>query len=606
MNTYFRLLGFARPIGKYALPYALLMVLATFFGTMNLALLAPLLTALFAETSDTIPQRPDSFTDLMAWMDYLTRSIQSDLGAMEALKWICIAIVVSVFLSNVFRYGSFRVMENFRIHTLLNLRKALFDRVMEKELSYFTDQRKGDIISKIASDVQVVQFSVTSSLQVLIKEPLQLLAYLVVLFSISVPLTLFSVLVIPVSAWAISKIVRKLRAQAKEAQERFGLMISYLDEALSGMRVIKVFNASERTKAKFHSENVAFSDLGRKMAYRQQLASPVSEFLGVSMVAVLVYFGGGLVLQGDSSLSASAFITYIAIFSQVMRPAKAISESFSQLHAGLAAGERVLAVIDEKDAFDPIANPVEIHQFRKGIAFDQVSFAYGENRVLKDVSFEVPLGKTIALVGPSGGGKSTIMDMIPRFIRPSLGKVTIDGIDINKVSASSLYSLIGMVNQEAILFHDSIRNNIAFGKPDASQEEIERAAKIANAHEFILDIPQGYESIIGERGAKLSGGQRQRICIARAVLQNPPILLLDEATSALDTESEQLVQVALQRLMQKRTTLVIAHRLSTIQKADRILVIQQGEIVEQGTHFELLFQEGLYSRLIEKQSFEQV
>ncbi len=606
MNTYFRLLGFARPIGKYALPYALLMVLATFFGTMNLALLAPLLTALFAETSDTIPQRPDSFTDLMAWMDYLTRSIQSDLGAMEALKWICIAIVVSVFLSNVFRYGSFRVMENFRIHTLLNLRKALFDRVMDKELSYFTDQRKGDIISKIASDVQVVQFSVTSTLQVLIKEPLQLLAYVVVLFSISVPLTLFSVLVIPISGWAISKIVRKLRAQAKEAQERFGLMISYLDEALSGMRVIKVFNASERTKAKFHSENVAFSDLGRKMAYRQQLASPVSEFLGVSMVAVLVYFGGGLVLQGDSSLSASAFITYIAIFSQVMRPAKAISESFSQLHAGLAAGERVLAVIDEKDAFDPIANPVEIHQFRKGIAFDQVSFAYGENRVLKDVSFEVPLGKTIALVGPSGGGKSTLMDMIPRFIRPSIGKVTIDGIDINKVSASSLYSLIGMVNQEAILFHDSIRNNIAFGKPDASQEEIEQAAKIANAHEFILDTPQGYESIIGERGAKLSGGQRQRICIARAVLQNPPILLLDEATSALDTESEQLVQVALQRLMQNRTTLVIAHRLSTIQKADRILVIQQGEIVEQGTHFELLFQEGLYSRLIEKQSFEQV
>ncbi|MFN3761221.1 MAG: ABC transporter ATP-binding protein [Algoriphagus aquaeductus] len=606
MNTYFRLLGFAKPIGKYALPYALLMVLATFFGTLNLALLAPLLTALFAETSDTIPQRPDSFTDLMAWMDYLTRSIQSDLGAMEALKWICIAIVVSVFLSNVFRYGSFRVMENFRIHTLLNLRKALFDRVMDKELSYFTDQRKGDIISKIASDVQVVQFSVTSSLQVLIKEPLQLLAYLVVLFSISVPLTLFSVLVIPVSAWAISKIVRKLRAQAKEAQERFGLMISYLDEALSGMRVIKVFNAVERTKAKFHAENITFSDLGRKMAYRQQLASPVSEFLGVSMVAVLVYFGGGLVLKGDSALSASAFITYIAIFSQVMRPAKAISESFSQLHAGLAAGERVLAVIDERDTFDPIANPVEIHQFRKVIAFDQVSFAYGENRVLKDVSFELPLGKTIALVGPSGGGKSTLMDMIPRFIRPSLGKVTIDGMDINKVSASSLYSLIGMVNQEAILFHDSIRNNIAFGKPDASQEEIEQAAKIANAHEFILDTPQGYESIIGERGAKLSGGQRQRICIARAVLQNPPILLLDEATSALDTESEQLVQVALQRLMQNRTTLVIAHRLSTIQKADRILVIQHGEIVEQGTHFELLFQEGLYSRLIEKQSFEQV
>ncbi|WP_297337528.1 ABC transporter ATP-binding protein [Algoriphagus sp.] len=606
MNTYFRLLGFAKPMGKYAIPYAVLMVLATFFGTLNLALLAPLLTALFSDASQAPFQRPESWTDLMGWMEYGTRSVQAEFGAMETLKWICIAIVASVFLSNLFRYGSLRVMENFRIHTLLNLRKALFDRVMDKELSYFTDQRKGDIISKIASDVQVVQFSVTSTLQVLIKEPLQLLAYLIVLFSISTPLTFFSVMVIPLSAWAISKIVRRLRSQAKEAQDRFGMMISYLDEALSGMRVIKAFNATDRTKAKFHAENIAFSDLGRKMAYRQQLASPVSEFLGVSMVAVLVFFGGGLVLEGNSDLSASAFITYIAVFSQVMRPAKAISESFSQLHSGIAAGERVLAVIDEQDTYPPVADPVGISAFRQGICFHQVSFAYQENRVLKDISFELPQGKTIALVGPSGGGKSTLMDMIPRFIRPTLGKLTIDGIDINRVSASSLYHLIGLVNQEAILFHDTIRNNIAFGKPEASQKEIEQAAHIANAHEFILQTPLGYDSVIGERGSKLSGGQRQRICIARAVLQNPPILLLDEATSALDTESEQLVQQALLRLMQNRTTLVIAHRLSTIQKADRILVIQNGEIVEQGTHFELLFQEGLYSRLIEKQSFEQV
>ena len=605
MSTYFRLLGFAQPITKYAIPYLLLMVLATFFGTLNLALLAPLLTALFSEPGIKELSEPSTWTDLMGWFEYLTLIVQRELGPNTALQWICLAILASVFLSNLFKYGSFRVMENFRIHTLLNLRKAIFDKVMDKELSYFTDQRKGDIISKIASDVQVVQFTVTSSLQVLIKEPLQLLAYLVVLFSISFKLTLFSILVIPISAWAISKIVRKLRAQATEAQQRFGMMISYLDEALSGIRIIKVFNATDRIKDRFHQENILYSDLGRKMAYRQQLASPVSEFLGISMVAILVYYGGSMVLKGGTSLSASAFITYIAIFSQIMRPAKAISESYSQLQTGISAGERVLEVIEQKGPFEEPENPVIIQELKQGIRFEQVSFAYGENRVLKEISFEVPKGKTIALVGPSGSGKSTLMDMIPRFIRPTLGKVRIDGIDINRASIESIYKMIGMVSQETVLFHDTILNNIAFGKPEASLQEIEQAAKIANAEEFILQTPNGYQTVIGERGSKLSGGQRQRLCIARAVLQNPPILLLDEATSALDTESEYLVQEALQRLMQNRTSLVIAHRLSTIQKADSIIVLHGGQIVEQGNHFELLFKEGFYSRLIERQTFEQ-
>lgn len=606
MHTYFRLLGFAKPVEKYAIPYFFLTVLATVFNTLNLALLAPLLAALFKDSAGILKTPPESATDIMGWMEYTTFKIQEEFGQMEALQWICGAILISVLMSNVFRYFSFRVMENFRIHTLLNLRNSLFNHVLDMDLAYFTAQRKGNIISKIASDVQVVQYSVTSTLQVLFKEPLQLIAYLIILFSISVKLTLFAILVIPVSAWAIVLIVRKLKAQAKEAQERFGMMISYLDEALSGIRIIKAFNATERTKSKFSKENLAFSELGRKMSYRQQLASPTSEFLGVVMVTILVLYGGNLVLMGDSGLSAASFITYIAIFSQIMRPAKAMTESFSTLNSGLAAGERVLEVLDEKAKLSEGNDLVDIKEFSKEIKFEEVTFAYDSKPILKDISFKIPKGKTIALVGPSGGGKSTMMDFIPKFHQPTYGKIFIDGIDLNKVSAASVRSLIGMVSQDSILFHDSIRNNIAFGKPEASDSEIEAAARIANAHDFILETENGYQTQIGDRGSRLSGGQRQRICIARAVLQNPPILLLDEATSALDTESEHLVQDALQKLMVNRTTLVIAHRLSTIQKADHILVIEGGEITEQGTHFELLFQEGSYSKLIEKQSLEKV
>lgn len=604
MQIYWRLLSFAKPIEKYAVPYVLFTILAVLFNTLNLALLAPLLSTLFKEATAAVV-KPESWVDIMDYFSYYVYQIQQTWGAYEALKWVCLFIFLSVLLSNTFRYISQRVLENLRIYTLLNLRKSVFNHVMDLHVGYFNEQRKGNIIAKITSDVQVVQYSVTSTLQVLFKEPFQLLAYLFILFAISYKLTLFAMLVIPVSAFVISKIVKRLKAQATEAQERFGLMVSYLDEALSGIKIIKAFNATERIKDRFHQENVTFSEIGRKMSYRQQLGSPVSELLGVVMVIIIVLYGGALVINNQSELSASAFITYIAIFSQIMRPAKAITESFSTIHSGIAAGERVLELIDEKPLVKDQESPIQVHSLKNGIALKEVSFSYGHEKILKNIDMVIPRGFTVALVGPSGGGKSTLMDLIPRFIDPQEGSISFDGIDIRNISSDSLRSLIGIVNQESILFHDTIANNIAFGNPDASMEEIQLAAKIANAQDFILQTPKGFDSNIGDRGTKLSGGQKQRLCIARAVLKNPPILLLDEATSALDTESEFLVQDALNKLMKNRTTLVIAHRLSTIQNADLILVLDKGKIVEQGTHFELLVQEGLYSKLIDKQQFTQ-
>ncbi len=604
MKTYVRLLSFAKPIEKFAIPYIIATILSVIFNTLNLALLAPLLNTLFNKNTQHIVAKPESLFSVIDTFNYYAYRATVEYGIDGALKFVCITIVVSVFLSNLFRYLSQRIMENLRIHTLLNLRKAVFNNVMDLHLGYFSNERKGDIISKVASDVQVVQFSVTGTLQVVFKEPFQLIAYIVMLFLISYKLTLFSLLVIPVSAFIISRIVKSLKQQATASQQSYGNMISYLDEALSGIKIIKAFNATSFIKQKFSSENNNYSRIIRSMARRQQLASPVSEFLGVSMVAGIVLYGGSLIIAGTSSLKAADFIVYIALFSQVMRPAKALSDAFSNIHSGIAAGERVLELIDEKPKIKDAPDAVFTDTFSDCIRLENVSFAYNEKEVLKEVSLIIPKGKNIALVGPSGGGKSTLMDLLPRFIEPTGGRILIDGKDIRQVKTDSLRALMGIVNQESILFNDTIFNNIAFAKPNANQAEVEAAAQIANAHEFILNTENGYQTNIGDRGSKLSGGQKQRISIARAVLSNPPIMLLDEATSALDTESEKLVQDALNNLTKNRTSLIIAHRLSTIQNADEIVVLENGEIAEQGNHQQLINKNGLYKRLIDMQTFD--
>ena len=603
MKIYFRLLSFAKPIEKFAIPYIIATLFAIIFNTFLFTLLGPLLETLFIKDAPTTLTKVSSSIDFMGrFSEYIKHAIDV-YGKIETLKIVCIVIVVTVILANLFRYLSQRFMEDLRVHTLLNLRKTVFDNVMNLHIGYFNNERKGDIISKVASDVQVVQFTVTNTLQVIFKEPIQLLFYIAVLVSISFKLTLFSLLVIPISGFIISKIVKRLKSQAKESHESFAKMIGFLDEALSGIKIIKAFNATPRIKGKFDDENKFYSFLNRKMARRQQLASPVSQTLGVFVVVFIVLYGGTMILTGQGDLTPSKFLVYIATFSQVMQPVKALTDSFSGIHSGIAAGERVLDLIDTKPLLLNAPNAKVLDGFHHEIKFENVSFNYGEKEILNAISFNIQKGKTVALVGPSGGGKSTLMDLIPRFHDPKSGSIKVDGHNYQDLTVESIRAQMGTVNQESFLFNDTIFNNIAFAKPEATMEEVVAAAKIANAHDFIENTENGYYSFVGDRGNKLSGGQKQRVCIARAVLANPPIMLLDEATSALDTESEKLVQEALNNLMKNRTSIVIAHRLSTIQHADQIIVIDKGSIIETGNHNELMAQGGLYKRLIDMQAF---
>ncbi|RVU01806.1 ABC transporter ATP-binding protein [Mucilaginibacter limnophilus] len=608
MKTYFRLLSFAKPIEKFAIPYILFTILYVVFSTSVLALLIPLLNTLFDNNcvpahNTTAAVKELSIFDLKGWFDYYLQHFIQTKGKWGALQFVCIVIIVAAFLGNLFRYLSQRIMESLRIHTLLNIRKAVFNNVINLHLGYFSNERKGNIISKIASEVQVVQFSVTGTLQVIFKEPLQLIAFLITLFSISVKLTLISLLVVPVAGLLIARIVKRLKSQATAAQNSYANMVSYLDESLTGIKIIKAFNATDFITTRFEDENNHYSRIVKAMSRRQQLASPVSETLSITMISFIVLYGGYLVLNNRSDLTPAQFVGYIGLFSQLMRPAKAISDAFSNIHSGLVAGERILELIDEKPQIVDAPGAITVDGFHDKITLENISFAYNERLVLKDINLEIPKGKTVALVGPSGGGKSTLMDMLPRFIEPKEGAVLVDGVDIRKITTNSLRSLMGFVNQESILFNDTIFNNIAFGKTGVTREQVEEAARIANAHNFIMETENGYDTNIGDRGSKLSGGQKQRISIARAVLNNPPIMLLDEATSALDTESEKLVQDALNNLMKNHTSLIIAHRLSTIQNADIIVVLEEGRIVEQGSHNELLEKNGLYRKLIDMQTF---
>lgn len=605
MKTYFRLLSFAKPIEKFAIPYVIATLFAIIFNTFLFTLLGPIMNTIFlAPCEDQISTvtKDSSWNPMNLFSQYIDQVILT-YDKTYALQLICVVVIFTVLLANFFRYFSQRYMEDLRVHTLLKLRKAVFDNVMNLHVGFFNNERKGDIISKVASDVQVVQFTVTNTLQVVFKEPVQLIFYIGVLVSISLKLTLFSLLVIPVSGFIISKIVKRLKQQSTLSHESFAKMIGFLDESLSGIKIIKAFNATFRIKEKFQKENQFYSNLNRKMARRQQLASPVSQTLGVFVVVFILLYGGGMILSGNSDLKASDFVIYLATFSQVMQPIKAITDSFSSIHSGISAGERVLDLIDTKPELTNKVDAVNLDKFNNALTLKDVCFNYGDKQVLKNISLTIHKGKTVALVGPSGGGKSTLMDLIPRFHDPKSGTIDIDGFDYKDLTVESIRAQMGIVNQESFLFNDTIFNNIAFGKPNATIDEVMAAAKIANAHEFILNTEHSYQTFVGDRGNKLSGGQKQRICIARAVLANPPIMLLDEATSALDTESEKLVQDALNNLMQNRTSIVIAHRLSTIQQADLIVVIDKGEIAESGSHQELMIKGGLYKRLIDMQTF---
>ncbi|GAB3954930.1 ABC transporter ATP-binding protein [Spirosoma harenae] len=609
MKTYSRLLSFAKPLGRFLTPFVLTSLIASVFGVLNFTLLIPLLSILFdkvdSEQMQTLLNQPApslSTSPADAFSYYFAQVFQ-EYGKLGALQFVCVIIILSVLLSNVFKYLSIRQLESFKARMVAKLRETVFSRALQLHLGFFSNERKGNLISRITTDVQEVENSIANTVSAASKEVFLLIGYVIALLSISVKLTLFALVVIPISGGFIATLVRRMKRDAQEGQQRLSSMVSLLDETFGGMRVVKGFVAEGFILKKFQRENEGYRRAVRSFANRRELASPFSEVMGVAVVAGILFYGGSLVLSGQSDLTAAQFIAYIAIFSQVTRPAKDISNAFSGSQRGLASGERVLELIDTPPAIKDKPGAVQLAGFKDRITVQNVSFAYTDDTpVLRDISFELPKGKTIALVGSSGGGKSTIADLIPRFYDPTAGKILIDGVNLRDCTMASLREQMGIVTQESILFNDTIFNNIAFGN-EATEADILEAARIANAHDFIVAQPDGYETIIGDRGGKLSGGQRQRISIARAILKNPPILILDEATSALDTESEKLVQEALTRLMANRTTLVIAHRLSTIQHADEILVVNQGRIIERGRHDELLtLDEGFYRKLSTMQS----
>lgn len=607
MNTFLRLLAFARPFHKFWPRYLIISIFSVIFGIANYALIGPLLKVLFeADTmvlETTLPPFALSADYFKAIFNHYLVGFIKESGPLTGLVYVCVVLIVTSMISNLMRYLSQRILVSMRTHIMRNIRNALFEKITKLHVGYFNAHRKGDILSSISNDVTEVQNGVANSFHILFRDPLLIIGFLSMLLYMSPQLTIVTLLTLPVSALVIGRITRKLKRGAKDTQSMMGRIVSHFEEAISGIRIIKAFNAQRFVNENFHVSNESHRRISKRMFNKQELASPMSEFLGITVAASVIFYAGYLQTKGQLGMEWSSFVVYIGFYWRVLEPSKAISNAFANLQRGLASGERLFAILDVEPEIKKCANPVPVNDFKESIEFRDVSFKYKNEPVLKNISLTIPKGKTIALVGPSGAGKSTMADLIPRFYDVVTGSILLDGKDIREYEPKGLISLMGIVTQEAILFNDTVFNNIAFGMTGVTMDDVCRAAEIANAHEFISQLPQGYQTNIGDRGANLSGGQRQRLAIARAVLKNPPILILDEATSALDTESEKLVQEALTNLMKNRTSVVIAHRLSTIQHADQIVVLKDGEIVEKGTHQELIHQKGLYSHLCQLQTF---
>lgn len=612
MNYFKKILRFAKPYKKYAILNAISNVFYALFSTLSFVVFIPMLNVLFKQTSP-ITKEPiyTGLSNLKVFLEgslnYFLNSQIKEHGHTAALAYICGAMIVLFFLKNIANYAALFFITFLRNGVIKDIRNALYDKLVTLPISYFTEKRKGDVIARMTSDVQEVEWSFLMVLELIIRDPLTIIFTLGFMIAISAKLTLFMFIFLPLVGLLIAFIGKKLRADSDVAQKENGFFLSLIEESLTGLRVIKGFTAEKQFTAKFEgSTNKLFRTMNSLMN-KKNLASPTSEFLGITVIVAILWYGGSIVLNPNNTtetMSSGAFIGFMALAYNILTPAKSISNAIYGIKKGDASAKRVIEILETKNPISDIEKAETKTVFNSEIVFDNISFKYQDEYVLKDFSLTIPKGKTVALVGQSGSGKSTLANLITRFYDVNKGGIYIDGVDIKSISKDSLRKLMGIVTQDSILFNDSIANNISLGAKNATEKAIIDAAKIANAHEFIKDLPEQYDTNIGDSGNKISGGQKQRLSIARAVLKNPPIMVLDEATSALDTESEQLVQLALEKMMQNRTSLVIAHRLSTIQKADQIVVMKKGVIIEQGKHQELLDKKGDYFKLVSMQNLD--